>query len=298
MAGGSITNGCDIIAGKVTSFCSQNKAHIYTGLSVAGTITTGVLAARCGARMARRIDRREEELNRRLTKKEKFDLCWKDCVVPVAAGAVSIFGAVGSDIVNTRTIGETTALLITTEKAYRNLSEKTKRVLGEKKAQQIQDEINKEKIEEAKQNGTLAPLSMDNAPRSGNGALFPYIDGYSGLLFWSNPDYINCCMMSMQKTMKEIRGRNDEYDYNDKMIGVPYSEWLKNLNFDKSVWNSRERRYHGWNKGYCKDGRDDDVISYTTTTQEYKPGFAVTVIDWETDPTDMRLGRMLKVNGL
>ena len=104
--------------------------------------------------------------------------------------------------------------------------------------------------------------------------------------------------MSMQKMMQEIRGRNDAYDYNEKMIGVPYSEWLKNLNFDKSVWNSRERRYHGWNKGYCKDGRDDDVISYTTTTQEYKPGFAVTVIDWEVDPSDMRLGRMLKVNNL
>ena len=282
------------------AWCCQNKAHIFTALSVAGTITTGIMAAQGGARAARKIDRREQELGRRLTRGEKLKLCGKDFIAPAVSGIIAAGSAVGSDIVNTRVIGRQTALLIASEKAYEKLSEKTKEVLGEKKAKQVQDEIAKEKLEESQKAGVISLSDFDNAPRSGSGKLYPYVDEYTMLPFWSNPDYISSCVKDMQKLMLEIHSRGDNFDIYDKEVGVPYSEWLKSLNFPKEMWDSPERKHTGWNKGYSEDGCDDDSIGYFTTTVEWKnePGLAVTMIVWETKPTDMRLGRLIKANGM
>lgn len=59
-------------------FYEANKPHIYTGIGIGGTIMTGVLAAQSGARSARKIDRKEQELGRPLTLIEKGKLCWMD----------------------------------------------------------------------------------------------------------------------------------------------------------------------------------------------------------------------------
>ncbi len=146
MAENYVIEGTKAIGREIWKFGQDNKAHILTGLGVAGTITTGILSARSGARAARRIDQKERELNRRLTAKEKFCLCGKDFIAPAVAGTLAVVGTVGSDVINTKIIGERTALLIASEKAYDQLSRKTREVLGEKKARQVQDEVTKEKV--------------------------------------------------------------------------------------------------------------------------------------------------------
>lgn len=282
-------------------FCMDNRAHICTGLAVVGTATTGVLSARSGAKSARAIDRKEAELGRKLTRGEKARLCGKYFIGPTVAGIAASAGAIGSDIFNTQTIARTNAALIMTEKAYEKLQQKTKEVLGEKKAQQVKDEIAKEKVEEASQGKPyhlMTRSAFDEAPKVGNGAMYPFIDGYSNLPFWTNIDYISCCVKDLKAMMDDLGPRGDEYDYYDKIVGVPYSEWLKSIGYDKKFWNTPERKFAGWNKGFATDGSEDDPISYFTTTTEYEPGFAVTVITWEKDPTDMRLGRLIKSSGV
>ena len=290
-----LADGYKAIGQKIGGWCMDNRAHVFTGLAVTGTITTGILSARSGARAARKIDRKEEELGRKLSFKEKMGLCGKDFILPATAAIISVGGAVGSDVVNTKTIGIQNAALIASEKAYEKLSQKTKEVLGEKKAKQVEDEIAKEKVEKS---GIITQASLDTAPRTGSGTLFAYVDTYSNLLFWSNLDYINCVIKDMRALMHDLRPRGDEYDYYDKIIGVPYSEWLKSLGFDKKVWNCNERKDKGWNKGYSPDGSDDDPIEYYTRPIEWEPGFAVTAIYWEKDPIDMHLGRLIKSSGM
>lgn len=280
---------------RVGSFCQNNKAHILTGVGVAGTITTGVLSARSGARAARTIDRKERELGRKLTGREKAALTGKYFIAPGIAGTLSMLGTVGSDVVNTKTIGIQNAALIASEEAYERLSKKTKEVLGEKKAKQVEDEVTKEKVAES--GLLLTRASFENAPRCGNGTLTPFVDEYSMLPVWSTLDYLTLTVKGMQDIMTDLEPRGDEYDYYDKEIGVPYSEWLKGIGYDKKVWNTPERRHTGWNKGFAKDGSEDDDISFTTVPIEYEPGFAVMAIRWEKDPTDMRLGRLIKSSG-
>lgn len=286
-----LADGFKLIGQNIGGWCMQNKAHICTAIGITGTVATGILSARSGARAARKIDKKERELGRLLTAKEKVCLCGKDYIAPVVACAFSVAGTLGSDVLNTKTIGIQNAALIASEKAYEKLSEKTKEVLGEKKAKQITDEIAKEDV---KQSGVITQANLDNAPRSGSGTLYPFVDTYSNLLFWSNLDYISCCVKDLQQMMRDLKPRGSEFDYDGKIVGIPYSEWLKSLNFDKKIWSCNERKNKGWNKGYSEMGDDDDPIEYTTTAIEWEPGFAVTAIKWEKDPVDMNLGRLLK----
>ncbi len=114
------------------------------------------------------------------------------------------------------------------------------------------------------------------------------------LPFWSTPDYIALHVKCMREMMAEQASRGDEYDYYDKEVGVHYSEWLKGLNFDKKIWSTKERKGKGWNKGFAKDGSEDDIIGYHIVPIEYEEGFPVNLIQWDTLPIEMRLGRLIK----
>ena len=270
-------------------FCRANKPHIYTALGIGGTIATGILAAQSGARSARKIDKRRSELGRPLTFMEKAQLCWTDAVIPTVVGGLACFSELKADRKFSEIISNRTLALVASEKAYERLSQKTKEVLGEKKAQQVKDEIAKEDMQEA-----VTKEKLEEAPRIGTGTLYPFLDDYSKILFWSNIDYINLCVMKLQAMMRDLEPRGGMNDYYDKKIGVPYSEWLSYIGVPKKLWNTPERKNFGWNKGFAADGSDDDPIEIVRTTVEYEPGFAVTVINWEKNPTDMSLGRLIK----
>jgi len=287
--------------GDMGSFYQKNKAHIFTGLGIVGTIGTGVLSARDGAKAARRIDRKKEELGRELTFKEKMQLCWKDYIDAALIGGLACFSEFKSDQINTRTIADRTALLIASEKAYEKLSQKTREVLGDKKAKQVQDEVVKEELTKANPATGLPYVSSNafkDAPRVGNGELHPFIDAYTKLPVWSNIDYLRLQEKTLQEMMSELRPRDRTSDYVDKIVGVRYSEWLSMLGYSKDVWGTDERREQGWNKGCAGDGSDDDPIEFYTTPIEFEPGFAVTSIIWKKNPTSLRLGRLIKTNGL
>lgn len=293
-----LKEGFKVIGDWSKAFYEKNKAHIYTGLGVGGTIATGVLSARSGAKSAREIDRKSNELKRPLTVKEKVQLCWRNYAWPVVIGGLTCASDLKSDITNTKVIAERTALLLSSEKAYETLSRKTKEVLGEKKARQVQDEVAKETAQQMESAGAFSVQCMENAPRVGSGTLYPYVDGYSKLLFWSNPDCIALIVKTLNEMMRDIPARGDDFDYMDRRVGVAYAEWLKSVGFPNKVWNTPERRRTGWNKGYAKDGSDDDPIDYFITSETLESGMPVNVITWEKDPIDMSLGRMIKSNGL
>ena len=292
MEGNYVTEGFKVIGDWTKTFYEKNKAHIFTGLGIGGTIATGVLAAKDGMKAARKIDE-AERYHGKLNWKEKLQLTWKDYIDAGLVCSLACFSEFKSDQINTKTIADRTALLIASEKAYERLAKKTKEVFGEKKAAQVKDEIAKEDVQQYVSDGRL-----EVAPRVGNGQLYPFMDGYSKILFWSNIDYISCCVMKLEKMMQELAPRNSTWDYHDKMVGIPYSEWLSFIGVPDKERNTPERRDKGWNKGFDPDGSDDDEIGYTTSTVEYSPGFAVTVINWIKDPTDMRLGRLIKSGGV
>ena len=298
MGVGIIQQSLQCLGERWCAFYNKNKAHIYTGIGIGGTVLTGVLAAQSGARSARKIDRREKELGRKLSFIEKGKLCWADAIAPVAVCAISGYSTFKVDRTLSAELAKRTTMLIASEKAYEKLSNKTKEVLGEKKAKQIQDEVVKEDMRKAIEIGEISLDDFKNAPRVGNGSLSMFVDGHTRLPVWSNIDYLRRQEMELQNMMTELKARGGDDDYYDKPIGVHYSEWLTRLGYGNRIAFTPERKNSGWNKGFATDGSQDDLIEFYTTPEEFSPGVAVTVIYWRTDPTDMRLGRMIKSNNI
>jgi hypothetical protein len=304
MAVGKAQQSLMYLGGRFGEFYEANKPHIYTGIGIGGTVLTGILAAQSGARSARKIDRREKELGRRLTFLEKSKLCWTDAIAPVAVCAISGYSTFKVDRTLSAELAKRTTMLIASEKAYEKLSQKTKEVLGEKKAKQIQDEVVKDKVQTAVQNGVISIDDFNNAPRVGNGQLSMFVDEYTMLPFWSNIDYISLQVAELQNMMNDLAPRNPDNDYSNKEVGVHFTEWLHRIGYTNPDVQARivktpERKHLGWNKGFAgKHGVDDDVIDFYRTPIEWSPGVSVTAIGFNTEPTDMRMGRLIKTSGL
>lgn len=295
----SVTNVLEQLGNRCNAFYEANKAHIYTGLGIGGTIATGLLSARSGARSARKIDRRQSELGRRLSLGEKMQLCWTDALPPVIVAAGACYSTYKSDAISTKIIADRTAMYLASEKAYEKLSQKTKEVLGEKKAKQIQDEVTKEEVNEAVRTGQLTMDDFAKAPRVGSGELYRFVDKYTMLPFWSNKDYICLQVAKMREMMAELAPRDKDRDYYDKVVGIYYWEWLHRIGYtDPKIAKSPERKFLGFNKGYQADGSQDDPIDVVFTPMMWNDEFSVTAVDWTVDPSDMRLGRMKKTGQL
>lgn len=298
-----VTKGLAAVGNKINVFYQNNKPHIFTGIGIGGTILTGVLAAQSGARSARKIDKKEKELGRRMSFIEKGKLCWTDAIAPIAVGAVSCYSTFKVDRTLSAELAKRTTALIATEKAYEKLSNKTKEVLGEKKAKQIQDEVAKENVHEAIKSGTLSFDDFEKAPRVGNGQLQMFVDGFTNLPFWSNIDYLRLQEKELQAMMADLEPRDDNRDYYDKPVGIYYCEWLHRIGYGggNKIGSSKEHKTFGWNKGFgekSRVGSGDDIIAFYTSTEEWSPGVAVCIVNWETEPTDMTLGRLIKTSGL
>lgn len=296
----NITKNLANLGNRIGEFYVANKPHIFTGIGIGGTIVTAILSAESGARSARKIDSRERELGRRMTLAEKTKLCWTDAIAPAVVCAATCYCDFKANRIFTTELAKKTTMLIASEKAYEKLSQKTKEVLGEKKAKQVQDEIVKDKVHEAVQTGQLTIDSFDHAPRVGNGQLSMFVDEYTMLPFWSNIDYVALQVAALREMMSDLAARDPDKDYEGKIVGVYYKEWLHRIGYtDPKICSTPERKYAGWNKGFdAKYHTDDDDIDYTTTAIEWSPGVAVTAVGFTTPPTDMRMGRMIKSSGL
>lgn len=290
---GKLRNGYLAMGNWANDWYDKNKAHFWTGISMAGTVASAVSSANDTARIFRKCRKEHGCDPKELSVKDRLRLYAGNYVTTAACVGISIFGAGKSDHENGKVIAERTSLYLATKKSYELLKKNLKEVVGEKKAQQVQDREAQEQVKTKH----ITQQMVDEAPISGRGDQV-FMDGYSGFLFRSNIDYLRLCEAKLQNMMADLAPRGDEFDYYDRKVGIPYSEWLSFIGAPKKVWDTPERKDHGWNKGFAKDGTDDDPIAFYTTATEYEEGKSCLVINWEQDPTDMKLGRLLKSSGL
>lgn len=270
----------------------KNKAHFWTGISMIGTVATAVVSATDTNRIFRKSLKEYGCDPKDLPVKERLKLYATNYIATAGCAGISIFGAGKSDKENGKLIAERTGLYLATRKSYDLLKKNLKEVVGEKKAHQVEDKAAQEEVRQ-----TVTQEKVDAAPIAGRGDQV-FMDAYSKILFKSNIDYLRMCELKLQNMMADLAPRGDEFDYYDRKVGIPYSEWLAFIGVPKQQRNTPERENHGWNKGFSKDGIDDDPIAFYTTTAEYEEGKSCIVINWEKDPTDMRLGRLMKSSGM
>lgn len=280
----------------------DNRANIFTGISVIGTIATSVVSWIGGMRSARQIDAKTAELGRPLETKEKVQLCWKNVILP--AGTVLISGTSGitSNRIMAGDITRLTADAAIATRAYNELKRATNEVVTEKQQKQIQHEVGEQQrkeIDQQKLDEKVEPVVPEGAARL---ALFK--EPVSRIVFFSTEDKVAAAVAKMETEMALMKPRSYDNPKSNLQWGVPLSRFFEILQAipEDELEVSRKTDvvldFYGFNKGYWKDGiNDDDHIGYGLDPGEtYYRGEKrlCYVIDWDKYPSDMNLGNKLK----
>lgn len=117
----------------IKSFINKNGADILTGVGIAGWIGTSVLASRDGVRTQKMIDTLEEELGRKLTKKEKAILIGKGHWRSIAAGTFSTACITTSAVMSHKKITAISGALGAVSSAYSTYKTKIEKIIDEGK---------------------------------------------------------------------------------------------------------------------------------------------------------------------
>lgn len=120
------------------------KSIILTAVGITGMFVGTVLAVRATPKAVEAKKAAEEKKGEKLSVGETIKTCWKFYIPTALASVGGAAAVIGSDISDaSEKVGLTSALLMS-ETARTKLEEKAVEVIGEKKVQQIHDEVNKD----------------------------------------------------------------------------------------------------------------------------------------------------------
>lgn len=296
----TVGDGFKVMGEEAKQKVADNRANIFTGVSVFGTIATAIVSAFGGAKSARQIDAKALELQRPLTTKEKAKLCWKNFLVPAGTVIGSSASAITSRVIDSGDIARLTTDVAVVTKAYNEFKKASNEVLTEKQQMEVKDKIAEEKRER------IRPGDFDKAPCAINVELPQlFVDGFDpNVKFINTMDGVCRAIAEMQAEMAQCKPRN-RYGYSPVESGVKYTSWLKKIGFETSLGCGRGGviyEHYGWNKGFDnpeseQTDTDDDVIScyFSPGETEYQgQKRSCYVIIWDQEPSDMRLGNLIK----
>lgn len=195
------------IADTVKTALSKHSPEILIGFGIAGMLTTTVLAVKATPKALKLIEEKKEELKTdKLTPVETVKATWK-CYIPSAATAgVSIACLVGSSRISSKRNAVLATAYKIAENAHKEYREKVIETIGEKKEQQVRDQIAQDKIEKN-------PPSQNTIVLTGKGETLFY-DGLSGRYFKSDIDRIRKIENELNRRMRNENyiSLNDFYD--------------------------------------------------------------------------------------
>lgn len=292
---GYLIDGYKIMGQEAKAYAIKHRAGIGTAVSIGGTILSNVLSTRAGAKSARTIDQKQMELGRALTTSEKIKLCWTNHISSTATAAVACVGAGYSHNQHVKDFNKVAMAYSGVKKLYDSTRKATKEVLGEKKDAELQDKINQKFIEENPEvKKKIAEAKVNPNP----GVYQKFWEPVSGEIIFDTVDKIEMVIKIMKAEMEALKPRNSE----NAAYGDPYGIPLRRF-FELGAWEisnpklmSETVTYFGFNKGKENNGSDDDVIDvyFTPMMLDDETCETCVAINWETRPSDMRLGDYLK----
>lgn len=126
---------------------NNHAPAILTGLGVAGSIGSVVLAVQATPKALKDIWNHESETGEETTWQQKIQLTWKHYVPTALALATTTGSIIGAQGLNYRRQAALMSVYALTETAYREYREKVTEQIGEKEEGKIRDEIAKDRME-------------------------------------------------------------------------------------------------------------------------------------------------------
>lgn len=235
-------------------FVIDNSPGILTGLGVAGTVTTAILAGKATI-TADRILEAHVALNRdpdgmlatehKLTNTEIVKIVWKEYVPAAIALSATVASIIMANQIGTRRAAAITAAFQLSEKMSKEYREKVVEALGKNGEEKVRTELAAERMEKSPGRETIII--------SGTEAVF--FDEWSGRYFKAE-------METVRKAVNEINHQiNTNYfasltDFYDR-IGLDRTEMS-----DDFGWNTDELLDVSYNAVLMSDGRPAIGITY------------------------------------
>lgn len=127
-------------------FVTDNSPGILTGLAVAGTVTTAVLAGKAAYSSALIIEREKKTVDE-LSTKARVDLAWKFFIPPAVTGAATIVCIIGATSISTRRTAAIAAAFKLSENLAEEYKQKVVDTLGAKKEEMMRSELSRERMD-------------------------------------------------------------------------------------------------------------------------------------------------------
>lgn len=130
--------------------CKKHSPEMLTGLGISGFIITTVMAVKATPKAMKKIEDKKKELGKeKLSIKETVATAWT-CYIPsaiLAAGSTTAVIGSTTKLLKTNTVLATT--LAISETARKEFEEKAKEIVGEKKVNEIKEEVAKEDMKKS-----------------------------------------------------------------------------------------------------------------------------------------------------
>lgn len=230
---------------------SKYSPQIFTGLGIAGVVTTTVLAIKATPKAVKLVEEEAYERKEELTPMEVVKITWK-CYIPTAVSMVtSITCLICANSVNTKRNAALAAAYKISETAFIEYKDKVVETIGEKKEKTVREKIAEDKI---KNN----PPAQNTIIMTDSGTEL-FLEPVSGRYFKSDMEKIrrieNECNKKMLHDINGYMSLNDFYDE----LGLEHSSIGYELG-----WNS----YNLLEIDYIPQLLEDDklcvVLEYTT----------------------------------
>jgi hypothetical protein len=151
------------------AFVTNNTPAILTGIGVAGTVATGILAARASLKVGKAIAYEEADNQEYMTKTQLKNFIlerklWSHYIPAMATGSLTIVAIISANRVGARRAAALAAVYSVLEKGIDEYKDKVVEVIGAKKEQAIQDQVAQDMV-------TNNPPTPSNIIVTGNGSV-------------------------------------------------------------------------------------------------------------------------------
>jgi hypothetical protein len=236
---------------KFKMLVADNSPLILTYLSVAGVVSTAVLAVRATPKALEKIEQVHKENfmmdNPDAKNKEIIKVVWKDYTPAFVSGAFTIACIIGAQTINTRKNAAVVSLYSLTETALREYQAKVKEIHGENKEKKVRELVKQDSI-------ASAPMALSEVHITGLGEQLCY-DSFTGRYFKSDIETIRRAQndINAQVLANNYASHNDFY----KALGLSRTQFG-----EEAGWNLDQLLDIEFTSHLADDGRPCLCIEY------------------------------------
>lgn len=213
------------LASRASKFAIDHSPSILTTLGVVGTISGAIMAGKAAwqaADLVRLKEATDEERGEALEDpreilKDRIKLTIPLFIPSAAVICTSVACVIGAQRVNSKRAAGLAAMYTLAERSHSEYAEKVKEKFGERKEEQVRDEVNQDRVTSTYTEG----VTIEGAPYE-NSQIF--LDKFSGRYFHSDVESIRSAVNDFNKTMlyDGYLSVADFYDYLSLPAGSAY----------------------------------------------------------------------------